>query len=171
MFQGQLHGNTDDYVLRYWDDGRPSMPYIGWEGHDEGDLSPNAATSAWSSVGEFIWTSVEDVAKLLNTTADEFTPETFKQVYADVWIKEHKLEAAVDNPYPEAEMAIIEQVKNEINSGVGETDEPASTATNDGNTEADDNNGDVEDPSIGAGRMLASVTTRLASAALRMFGI
>ena len=171
VIQGQVHKNNDDLVFRYWDDGRSSMPLIGWEGHDEGDLSPNAATSALSGVGEFIWTSVEDVVTLLNTTADEFTPETFKQVYADVWIKEHEEEAAENNPNPDAEEAIIGQVENETNSGAGETDEPASTATNEGNTEADDNSGDVEDPSIGTGRQLTSATMRLASAALRMFGI
>ena len=84
IFQGEFQKNTDDYVFRYWDDGRPSMPLIGWEGHDEGDLSPNAATSAWSGVGEFKCTSVEDVAKLFNTTTDKLTPDTFKDVYANL---------------------------------------------------------------------------------------
>ena len=185
VIEGQLHKNTDDYVIRYWDDGRSSMPVIGWEGHDEGDLSPNAATSAWSSVGEFIWTSVEDVAKLLNTTADEFTPETFKQVYADVWIKEHEEEAAEKNPNPDAEEAIIGQEENETNAngstggaddsmggdgGSGNSDGNTGTGdldANDGGAAADDNG----DPSGTTGRKLASATTRFVSAALRMFGI
>ena len=181
VFQGQFHKNIDDAVWRYWDDGRPSMPGISWEGHDEGDLSPNAATSAFSGVKEYIWTSVEDVAKLLNTTTDKFTPDTFKDVYTSVWIKEHEEEAAVDNPNPEAELAIIDQVKNETNGnnvGTGETDEPASTTTNDGNAETDANNGaagspaeDNDDTSTGTRRQLTSTTTRLVSAALRMFGI
>ncbi len=47
-FQGQIHPNTDDWVYRYWDDGRKTMPWIGWEGHDEGDMASNAATSSWS---------------------------------------------------------------------------------------------------------------------------
>ena len=154
------------------------MSDIGWEGHNEGDMSSNAATSAWSSVGEVIWTPVEDVATLLNTTTDKFTPEN---VYADVWIKEHEQEAAENNSYPEAEEAIIEQVKveNEINSGTGETDEPVSTANNDGNTEADVNDGAAEGAaedkdetsSTGTVRQLTSAAMRLASAALRMFGI
>ena len=54
VFQGQTHKNADDFVWRYWDDGRPSMSEIGWEGHDEGDMSPNSATSALSAVGEVI---------------------------------------------------------------------------------------------------------------------
>ena len=181
VFQGQFQKNTDDYVNRYWDDGRPSMPVIGWEGHDEGDLSPNAATSAWSGVSEVIWTSVEDVARLFNTTTDKFTPETFKDDYANAWIKEHEEDAAEKNPNPDAELAIIEQVKNETNGnnvGTGETDEPASTTTNDGNTDTDANNGaagspaeDNDDTSTGTRRQLTSTTMRLVSAALRMFGI
>jgi hypothetical protein len=184
VIEGQLHKNTDDYVLRYWDDGRPSMPYNGWEGHDEGDKNPNAATSAFSQVGEFIWTSVEDVAKLFNTTADEFTPETFKQVYADVWIKEHELEAAEKNPYPEAELAIIDQVKNETggnNGGTGGADDSMGGDGGSGNSDGNTGTGDLDandggaatdegDPS-GTGRKLASATTRFVSAALRMFGI
>ena len=94
---------------------------------------------------KLFWTPVEDVAKLLNTTTDdEFTPETFKDIYLSAWIKEHVKEAAENNPNPEAELAIIEQVKNEtINSHIGtgeETDERASTANNDGKTEADAKN-------------------------------
>jgi hypothetical protein len=39
-FEGQNHVNTDDLVVRYWDDGRKTIPVIGWEGHDEGDTAP-----------------------------------------------------------------------------------------------------------------------------------
>mmetsp|Transcript_10332 Transcript_10332/g.20712 ORF Transcript_10332/g.20712 Transcript_10332/m.20712 type:complete len:351 (+) Transcript_10332:96-1148(+) len=184
VIEGQMHKNTDDVVFRCWDDGRPSMPFIGWEGHDEGDLSPNAATSALSTVGEFIWTSVEDVAKLLNTTADEFTPDTFKDVYADVWIKEHEQEAAENNPNPEAEEAIIEQVKNETNSNNGGTGGADDSTGGDGTDNLDGNAGTVDldannggtatdegDPSDTTGRKLASATTRFVSASLRIFGI
>jgi hypothetical protein len=38
VFEGQYHVNTDDWVYRYWDDGSITMPWIGWEGHDEGDI-------------------------------------------------------------------------------------------------------------------------------------
>lgn len=182
VFQGQLHKNSDDFVFRYWDDGRPTMSSIAWEGHDEGDKNPNAASSAFSNVAEFTWTSVEDVAKLFNTTTDKFTPDTFKDVYASTWIKEHE-EEAENNPNPDAELAIIDQVKNETdgngnNGGTGETDEPASTTTNIGNTDTDVNNGaagspaeDNDDTSTGTGRQLTSTTMRLVSTALRVFGI
>ena len=86
VFGGQLHTKTDDSVFRFWDDGRKTMPYIGWEGHDEGDMSTNAATSSWSAFGVFTWMSVEEVAQLFNTSTDEFTPDKFKQVYMDTWI-------------------------------------------------------------------------------------
>lgn len=51
-----------------------------------------------------------------NVTTAEFAPETFKQVYKDAWFKTHKVEAAVDNPNPEAELEIIDEVKNETKS-------------------------------------------------------
>ena len=181
VIEGQVHKNSDDWVNRYWDDGRSSMTFIGWEGHDEGDMSSNAATSAWSSVGEYIWTPVEDVAKLFNTTTDKFTPETFKDFYADAWIKTHEYEAAEMNPNPEAEEAIIDQVKNETTiSGTGGADASmggdgsGKSDVNTGTGDLDANNGgtatDEGNPS-GTGRKLASATTRFVSAALRMFGI
>ena len=57
--------------------------------------------------------SIDEVTQLFNTTADEYTPEKFKQVYREIWIKDHEKEAAMDNPYAEAELEIIEAVKNE----------------------------------------------------------
>jgi hypothetical protein len=60
IFEGQDHTNTDDNVYRYWDDGRKTAPFNAWEGHDEGDMSPNAATSSWSGFGKVTWMSVEE---------------------------------------------------------------------------------------------------------------
>ncbi len=169
VFEGQLHVNTDDKVIRYWDDGRKTMPQIGWEGHDEGDVSPNAATSSFSNFGDFTWLSVEDVPQLSNTSAvDVFTPEKFKQVYMNLWIKSHEFESATDNPNPEAELEIIEQVKDETDSA-GETMAPAQPDTEeDGGT---DPATPIEDDSAGNGRKLASVAARFVSAGLRVFGI
>ena len=53
IFEGQLHATYDDWVNRYWDDGSSTLPILGWEGHDEGDMGPNADTSAWSGNGAF----------------------------------------------------------------------------------------------------------------------
>ena len=54
-FEGQLHQNTDDWVFRFWDDGSKTMPRIGWEGHDEGDIiSPNGRKLASSVAARFV---------------------------------------------------------------------------------------------------------------------
>ena len=60
VFQGQYQVDIDDLAWRFWDDGRKTMPEIAWEGHDEGDMSPNASTSSLSSFGESTWMSVEE---------------------------------------------------------------------------------------------------------------
>ena len=150
IFQSQYHSNTDDNVHRWFDDGSKTSPTIGWEGHDEGDMSANAATASWSLFGGNTWMTVEEVAQLLNTSTDEFTPEKFNQVYEDVWTKEHEKEAASDNPNPGAESEIIEEVKNEADS----TD-PATPIDGDSGTR----------------RKLVSVAGRFVSASLRVFGI
>ena len=108
---------------------------------------------------------------LLNTTVDEFTPEKFKQVYLDTWIKDHEEEAAEKNPNAETDLAIIEQVKNETNyvDGTAPTTPVESDGTADGSDAA---NPVVEDDSdSGSGRQLVSVAARFVSAALRVFGI
>ena len=71
---------------------------LAWEGHDEGDMHPNAATSSFSFFAERAWMSVDEVAQLFNTSVDELTPEKFKQVYLKTWIKDHVEEAAISNP-------------------------------------------------------------------------
>ena len=170
-FEGQYHVNTDDWVYRFWDDGRKTTPTIVWESHDEGDMSPNAATSSVSGFGQVTWSSVDEVARLFNTSVDEFTPETFKRVYLNTWTKDHEKEAATDNPNVESELAIIEQVKNETNyvDGTAPTTPVESDSTVDGSDAA---NPVVEDDSdSGSGRQLASVAARFVSAALRVFGI
>jgi hypothetical protein len=169
-FEGQFHGNSgNDVVVRYWDDGSKTSPTIGWEGPDQGSTNPDAAETSWSAFGDFTWVSVEEVAQLFNTSVDEFTPEKFNQVYVDTWIKEHEDEAAVFNPNPDAELEIVDEVKNETNSA-GETMSPAQPDTEeDGGTDA---SAPVEeDDSAGNGRKLASVAARFVSAALRVFGI
>ena len=152
VFEGQRHTNTDDFVYRYWDDGSKTMPMIAWEGHDEGDMSANAATSSLSMFGEITFMPVEEVAQIFNTSVDEFTPDKFKQVYLDTWIKGHEKEAAEKNPNADAELEIIEQVKNE-----NEMDSAGET------TPIDDDSG--------TRRKLVSVAGRFVSAALRVFGI
>ena len=110
---------------------------------------------------------VEEVAQLFNTSTDDFTPETFKQVYKDTWIKEHEVEAATSNPNPGAELEDIEQVKNETDSTGAMTPAEPGTAEDGGTNAATP----IDDGSAGNGRKLASVAARFVSAALRVFGI
>ena len=172
VFEGQFHPDIDDLVHRYWDDGRKTTPMIAWEGHDEGDMHPSAATSSFSQFGQITWMSVEEVAQLFNTTVDEFTPEKFKQVHLDTWIKNHEEEAAMSNPNPEPELEIIEQVKNETNyiDNTTAPSQPDGTAAEDDGGSDDANNPVVEEDS-GSGRQLVSAAARFVSAALRVFGI
>ena len=123
VYEGQLYLDTDNAMFRFWDDGRKSMPLLGWEVHDEGDISPSAATSSFSGFGESEWISAEDAAKILNMNVTELTPETFNKLYADTWIGAHEEEAAEKNPNPDAELAIVEEVKNENEAA----DEPTIT--------------------------------------------
>ena len=113
--------------------------------------------------------SVEEVAQLFNTSTDEFTPDKFKQVYDDAWIKGHEQEAAEKNPNADAELAIIEQVMNETDSA-GETTVPAEPNTEDGGSGTNPAT-PIDDDSAGNGRKLASVAARFVSAGLRVFGI
>ncbi len=89
VFEGALHKQTENYVFRFWDDGRPVMPFNGWEVHDEGDIDPNAATGSWSAIGKLEWLSANDAAALLNLNATEFTPDAFNTIYDEVWSKNH----------------------------------------------------------------------------------
>ena len=148
VFAGQIHINTDDWAIRYWDGGRKSVPQFGFEGHDEGDMSANAATSSFSSFAENTWMTVEEVAQLLNTTVDDFSLEKFNQVYNDTWIKEHEKQAASQNPNTEVEQEII--------------DAAPGTAEDGGTDPIDDS---------ASGRKLVSVAGRFVSAALRVLGI
>eukprot|EP00984_Skeletonema_dohrnii_P015511 scaffold6720_cov136-Skeletonema_dohrnii-CCMP3373.AAC.8 len=121
------------------------------------DVSPKSATSSLSGFGEYVWTSTEEVAQLFNTTAADlnFTPETFKEVYAEVWIKGLENKASKYNHNPDAVLEIVEQVKSETQA----TEDSAQAEERD------------NDPSAGTGRELATSAMRFASAALRMFGI
>ena len=89
-----------------------------------------------------------------------------KVSFTSTMTNDHEKEAAENNPNPEAEMEIIEQVKDETNSA-DETTAPAqpdsTPVENDGNTDAA--NPVVEEES-GSGRQLVSVAARFVSAAL-----
>ncbi|KAL7549219.1 hypothetical protein ACHAWF_012487 [Thalassiosira exigua] len=85
IIEGNYHSNTDNLIIRFWDDGYSEMPCIGWEVHDEGDTHPNAATSSWSGGSKTSWISAEEMASFLNNEASDFTPEAFERIYKEVW--------------------------------------------------------------------------------------
>jgi hypothetical protein len=101
IFEGQMHATHDDFVLRFWDNGNSTLPFIGWEGHDEGDTSPNADTNAWSGTGKFTKITIEEAAKYLNMfekyisiVESDLTPETCRKQYKVAWDETHTKPAA-----------------------------------------------------------------------------
>ena len=89
IFEGQIHPTYDDLAFRYWDDGSLTLPILGWEGHDEGDTSPNADTSAWSGSGTMTKITTEAAAELLGMDVSDMTPTTCSAEYAAAWNATH----------------------------------------------------------------------------------
>ena len=89
IFEGQIHATHDDWVYRYWDDGSSTLPILGWEGHDEGDTSPNAKTSAWSGSGTFTKITTEAAAELLGMDVADMTPTACSTEYEAAWNATH----------------------------------------------------------------------------------
>ena len=89
IFEGQIHDTHDDWVIRYWDDGSSTYPLLGWEGHDEGDASPNSETSALSSFGTYAKITTEEAAKYLGMDVADMTPETCSTEYEAAWNATH----------------------------------------------------------------------------------
>jgi len=97
-FVGQQNKNTDNYSIKFWDDGTKYMSGIGYEVHDAGDISSNqAATSSWSEVTDKLsWLSVDEAASLLNSNVDDFTPDVFNDMYRNVWSKNPSHAATIE---------------------------------------------------------------------------
>ena len=89
IFEGQWHTTHDDNVWRYWDDGSSALPVLGWEGHDEGDTSPNAKTSAFSGSGTLTKITTEAAAELLGMDVADMTPATCSTEYEAAWNATH----------------------------------------------------------------------------------
>jgi len=86
VFESVWTSTYDDWTGRFWDDGLPTNSDIIWEGHDAGDLSPNADTSALACFGTITWISVEEVATILNVSvAEDLTLAKFDVTYAAAW--------------------------------------------------------------------------------------
>ena len=89
IFEGQFHPTHDDYIFRYWDDGSSTLPVLGWEGHDEGDTSLNADTSAWSGSGTLTKITTKAAAELLGMDVADLTPATCRREYEAAWNATH----------------------------------------------------------------------------------
>jgi len=89
IFEGQFHATHDDWSFRYWDDGSSTWPVLGWEGHDEGDMSPNSDTSAYSASGPFTKITPEEAAKVLGMDVVDMTPATCSKEYKAAWDRTH----------------------------------------------------------------------------------
>lgn len=83
------HRNTDNVVLRFVDDGRPTSQFILWETHDAGKDKTPIARSAFAKI---IWVKQEEVSQVLKVNTTELTPEYFHEVYTETWAAEYKLE-------------------------------------------------------------------------------
>ena len=89
IFEGQFHATYDDLTFRYWDDGTATQPLLGWEGHDEGDTSPNSDTSAVAVSGTFTKITTEEAAKYLGMEVADMTPATCSMEYKAAWNATH----------------------------------------------------------------------------------
>ena len=67
------------------DDCSSTLRTINFEGHDEGDTSPNGLTSAFSRAGELKKITTEEAAELLGLDVTVLTPESFSEKYKESW--------------------------------------------------------------------------------------
>ena len=86
IFEGQFHNAYTDLVVRYWDDGSSTLPFLGWEGHGEGGTHPDTFTSsALSSVGTITKITTEEAAKFLGMDVADMTPTACHMEYEAAW--------------------------------------------------------------------------------------
>jgi len=136
MFNMVYHNNNDNNVWQFYDTGLSSMPYLGWETHDEGDDHPNAHTSSWSGTGQMKWLSAEEASLFVVTN---YTGENFDMIYEKVWNDEHVELGSIDT----------EEVEESTDTDMEEADEDGGntedsmTAAKD--TEEDDPESDTEE--------------------------
>ena len=89
IFEGQIHPTHDDAIFWFWDDGSATLPFPGWEGHDEGDTHPNTDTSAFSATGTITKITTKEVAKYLGMDVADMTPATCSMEYEATWNATH----------------------------------------------------------------------------------
>eukprot|EP00985_Skeletonema_marinoi_P018469 scaffold10312_cov141-Skeletonema_marinoi.AAC.11 len=156
VFEYEAHRNTANMVTRFWDDGRDVMPLNMWVTHDADRTAQTA--NALQVFGQFTWMSTEEAATFLNVTAGYLTPERFSSVYANVWSKEYALLALAKNDT---------STKEDMTSDI---DVDVDVDATDSNIDANDDS-PTDNAHSGSKRKLEMITTRLFTAALRVFGM
>ena len=120
---------------------------------DAGDTSPNADTSSWSGVGKISWTHVDEAASLLGNDAEDFTPEKFTDIYAEVWSAHPPHAETINDTDAEDTGAVGGELTDEA-----EEDEPAPVV--DG-TEDEDDGSDGEEADDGTDDSSGTTRRRL----------
>jgi hypothetical protein len=138
IFEGQIHKTNDDLVLRYWDDGSSTHQLLGWEGHDEGDTSPNKYTSAFAAIGTVTKITTAAAAELLGMDVADMTPDTCSMEYEAAW-NATNVPDPIDASVTTAEennaqlQADIKELMSRIDalegSGSGDDGDPTSTSS------------------------------------------
>ena len=144
IFEGQYHATHDDWVYRYWDDGSSTLPIVGWEGHDEGDTSPNADTSAFSARGTLTKITTEEAVKYLGMDVADMTPENCSTEYEAAWnithvpdpidtsvtaLEETVAQLQTDNKELLSRIVVIEGSLTANGSGSGDDGEATATSS------------------------------------------
>lgn len=78
IFEGEYHSNANDWIVRFWDDGRPTSLEIDWM---------TSKSFSFSSNGKQTWISATELACLLGDDVSGFTPKAFTEIYKEVLAK------------------------------------------------------------------------------------
>ena len=68
-----------------FDDGNSTLPFLGWEGHDQGDTSVHTDTCVFSLRGTLTKITTEAAAELLGMNVADMTPATCSREYGVAW--------------------------------------------------------------------------------------
>ena len=82
VFVGSILATYDNWILRFWDDGSANATQmVGGETADVGD----GVSSVFALVATCQWIAVERAADILGVEPDYLTPESFADMYEEVW--------------------------------------------------------------------------------------
>mmetsp|Transcript_7957 Transcript_7957/g.18288 ORF Transcript_7957/g.18288 Transcript_7957/m.18288 type:complete len:299 (-) Transcript_7957:95-991(-) len=116
IFKCTIVGTNDNYVASFWDDGTSELFGDPYEAHDEGDLSPNGHTSAYSSISKMQVLSKDQMAmKDSNGEPIEATVEEFNRLYDKAWAASEGIAAEGDESESTDEDGGAEVITGESN--------------------------------------------------------